>query len=76
MIPLKEEIVSILNEDIEIGKYLLKLDRETALLKLYEIDLSLPVNMNNLLYLLNGIFIKNGKLLDITPDIILDEIKT
>lgn len=73
--PLKEQIVNILNEDIDIGKELFKMDRQTSLMKLYEIDLSLPVNMNNLVFLLNGMLIKNEKLLAITPDVILQEIK-
>lgn len=75
LVPLKEQIVQILNEDVEIGKELFKMDRETSLMKLYNIDLSLPVNMNNLVFLLNGLVIKNKKLLEITPDVILDEIK-
>lgn len=75
LVPLKDEIVQILNEDIKIGKELFKLNRETSLMKLYEIDLSLPVNMNNLILLLNGLLIKNEKLLAITPDVILEEVK-
>jgi ppGpp synthetase/RelA/SpoT-type nucleotidyltranferase len=75
VVPLKEQIVNILNEDIAIGKELFKMDRETSLMKLYDIDLSLPVNMNNLVLLLNGLIIKNEKLLTITPDVILEEIK-
>lgn len=74
LVPLKEQIVNILNEDVEIGKELFKMDRETSLMKLYDIDLSLPVNMNNLVFLLNGLIIKNKKLLAITPDVILEEI--
>jgi ppGpp synthetase/RelA/SpoT-type nucleotidyltranferase len=72
--PLKDEIVEILNKDSKIGKELFKLDRESSLIKLYEIDLSLPVNMNNLILLLNGLLIRNKKLLDITPDVILEEV--
>lgn len=75
LVPLKEQIVNILNENVEIGKELFKMDRETSLLKLYDIDLSLPVNMNNLVLLLNGLIIKDEKLLAITPDVILEEIK-
>lgn len=75
LVPLKEQIVDILNEDVEIGKVLFKMDRETSLMKLYDIDLSLPVNMNNLVLLLNGLIIKNEKLLAITSDVILEEIK-
>jgi putative GTP pyrophosphokinase len=73
--PLKEEIVKILNEDLTIGKELFKLNREASLMKLYEIDLSLPVNMNNILLLLNGLLIKNERLLAVTPDVILEEVK-
>ncbi len=73
--PLKDEIVKILDEDISVGKELLKLNREASLMKLYEIDLSLPVNMNNLIFLLNGLLIKNKKLLDITPGVILEEVE-
>jgi len=73
--PLKEEIVQILNEDLTIGKELFKLNREASLMKLYEIDLSLPVNMNNILLLLNGLLIKNERLLAVTPDVILEEVK-
>lgn len=73
--PLKEQIVNILNQDVEIGKELFKMDRETSLLKLYDIDLSLPVNMNNLVLLLNGLIIKDENILAITPDVILEEIK-
>ncbi|GAB2996814.1 hypothetical protein GCM10027284_13070 [Cyclobacterium sediminis] len=75
LVPLKEEIVTLFNEDIEIGKELFKMDRETSLMKLYDIDLSLPVNMNNLVFLLNSLIIKNKKILKITPDVILEEIK-
>ena len=75
LVPLKEQIINILNEDVEIGKEFFKLDREISLMKLYEIDLSLPVNMNNLVLLLNGLIIKNKKILAITPVVILEEIK-
>jgi ppGpp synthetase/RelA/SpoT-type nucleotidyltranferase len=72
--PLKEEIKSILNENIEIGKHLIKIERESFILKLYELDITLPVNMNNLVFLLNALVIKNKDLLNITPEIILHEI--
>ncbi|MCG2461466.1 RelA/SpoT domain-containing protein [Flavobacteriaceae bacterium F89] len=75
LIPLKEEVVQILNEDLTIGKELFKLNREASLMKLYEIDLSLPVNMNNIIFLLNGLLIKNEGLLAVTPDVILKEVK-
>lgn len=75
LVPLKEEIIQILNEDLTIGKDLFKLNREASLMKLYDIDLSLPVNMNNLILLLNGLLIKNERLLAVTPGVILEEVK-
>ncbi len=74
LVPLKQKIVDILNEDINLGKEIYKMDREATLMRLFEIDLSLPVNMNNLLFLINGLAIKNEKLLAITPDVILKEV--
>lgn len=67
---LKTELIEILNNDSSIGKHILKMDRTSFLLKISELDLSLPVNFNNLLYLLNVIEIKNEKLLAETPELI------
>lgn len=72
--PLNEDIKIVLNNDNEIGKQLIKIEREIFLLKLYDLDISLPVNMNNLIYLLNALILKNERLLKLTPDIILNEI--
>lgn len=67
---LKSELIEILNNDTSIGKHILRMDRTTFLLKISELDLSLPVNFNNLLYLVNVIEIKNQKLLEETPELI------
>lgn len=74
LVPLKQEIVDILNNEPEIAKSFFKLEREIALLKLYEIDLSLPVNMNNLIFLLNALIVKDENIMKLTPDIIMNEI--
>ena len=67
---LKSELIEILNNDNSIGKHILRMDRTTFLLKISELDLSLPVNFNNLLYLVNVIEIKNQKLSEKTPELI------
>ncbi|MDY0781470.1 hypothetical protein [Tenacibaculum sp. IB213877] len=67
---LKSELIEILNNDNSIGKHILRMDRTKFLLKISELDLSLPVNFNNLLYLVNVIEINNQKLLDETPELI------
>ncbi|AQS92990.1 hypothetical protein BXQ17_02405 [Polaribacter sp. BM10] len=67
---LKSDLKDILNNDILIGKQILKVDRTTFLLKISKSDLSIPMNFNNLLYLLNVIELKNEKLLEKTPELI------
>tara|TARA_R110000751_G_scaffold94197_1_gene183829 strand:- start:2309 stop:3196 length:888 start_codon:yes stop_codon:yes gene_type:complete len=67
---LRTELIDILNNDNSIGKHILKIDRTSFLLKISELDLSLPVNFNNLLYLLNVMEIKNEKILEETPQIL------
>lgn len=72
---LNQELIDTLNNDNSIGKKILKTDRTTFLLKLSELDLSLPVNFNNLIFQLNEIEIKNEKLLKLTPEIIKSAFK-
>lgn len=64
------DLIDTLNNDNSIGKQIIKIDRTAFLLKISDLDLSLPVNFNNLLYLLNTIEIKNEKLLELTPELI------
>ena len=72
--PLREDIKLILDSDHSIAKTLFKMERLDCLLRIHDLDLSLPVNLNNLLFLLNALFIRNEYLLEITPDLILDGI--
>lgn len=67
---LKRELIEILNNDNSIGKHILRMDRNSFLLKISELELSLPLNFNNLLYLVNMIEIKNPNLLEETPELI------
>lgn len=70
MSELREDLIAILNNDLSIGKQILKVDRTDFLLKISELDLFLPVNFNNLLFLLNLIEMKNNEISALTPDII------
>lgn len=67
---LKSDLIEILNLDNSIGKQILRIDRTDFLLKISMLDLSLPVNFNNLLFLINVLEVKNENLLRQTPDII------
>ena len=67
---LNSELIDVLNSDNSIGKKILKIDRTTFLLNISNLDLSLPINFNNLLYLLNLIELRNDKLQELTPELI------
>lgn len=70
LIPLKMELAEIFDSDIQIGKAILKIDREDVLKKIAMSDLSIPININNLLYLINHFENISTKITDLTPDII------
>lgn len=67
---LNEPLTRILNENPSIGKKILKLERTDFLLKFSQLDLSLPINFNNILYVLNSLIIKDVKIDEITPELI------
>ncbi|WP_410528474.1 IS3 family transposase [Sphingobacterium sp. SGR-19] len=70
LIPLKMELAEIFDSDIQIGKAILKIDREDVLKKIAMSDLSIPININNLLYLINHFENISTKITELTPDII------
>jgi ppGpp synthetase/RelA/SpoT-type nucleotidyltranferase len=70
LVKLKPEIVEILNSDVDLAKQILKFDREIIIQKLAKLDFSIPINFNNLIYLINIFEFNNFKINEITPDII------
>lgn len=70
IVPLSDDIKRIFDSNNDLAKKILKLDREVVLSEFYKTGLSLPVNFNNLIYLVNVIFIKDVDIVNITPDII------
>lgn len=70
LIPLSEEIKTIFDNNNDLAKQILKLDREIVLTEIYKTGLSLPVSFNNLIYIVNAIFINNSEIDSITPDLI------
>lgn len=68
--PMKTDLIEVLNNDNSIAKKLIKLDRDEMLLRISESDLSLPVNINNLLYIINHFELKDQHIYDLTPDLI------
>lgn len=73
-IPLKKELCDILDSNQNLAKELFKLEREEVLYTIFQSDLSLPINLNNLLYQVNMLFLKNKDISELTPSIIRDDV--
>jgi putative GTP pyrophosphokinase len=73
--PLKDEIITILNNDENIGKNLFKMNRERIIYSYLNSNLSFPMTFDGLIFFINFFFIKNQDLLSITPEILLDEFR-
>lgn len=74
-IPMRKELVDIFDQNKETSKAFYKLSRHDTLLILYRLDISLPVTINNLIYLINASIIKDADILAITPTVVLDTIQ-
>lgn len=70
MSPLKDELKTILDNNNNLAKKILKLEREKIISKMADSNLSLPINFNNLLYIINYLELKNKEINLLTPDII------
>lgn len=70
LVPLSPELKKIFDSNNNLAKQILKLDRETVLSEIYKTRLSLPINFNNLIYIVNLIIIKDDEIAKVTPDLI------
>lgn len=71
---LDPSIIEILNNTKDIGKQILRLERELLIIQISSLEFSIPINFNNILYLINLFYIKNEDIFNITPQLIIDEI--
>lgn len=69
---LNNDIYSLLDNDLEIGKKLYRTDRRILMQELAKRKISLPINPDNIVYLCNFLFIKSDRINEITPPPILD----
>lgn len=67
---LKQELKQILNEQPQVAKQLFKADRFDVICRLSKIEVPLPINFNNIVYLVNHIELKNEDITNMTPDLI------
>jgi hypothetical protein len=70
---LDPEIVLYLNENLEVGKKLFKLNRNKILKTYIESTLSFPVTFDNWMYFINYYFLKVEFITSKTQSILLDE---
>lgn len=64
---LKVEISTLLNQDNSIGKSLYRAERSSVLNKIASTKISIPINLNNLVFIINYFFIKSPELNNLTP---------
>ncbi len=69
---LNDELKQILNENPNIAKQLLKADRINVINKLSKVEISFPINFNNIVYFINYIELKNDNISNLTPGLIKD----
>ncbi|MFZ4105910.1 hypothetical protein [Flavobacterium sp.] len=67
---LKSDLKQILNEDSNIAKQILKADRINVINELSKVEISFPINFNNLIYFINLIELKNDRISNLTPELI------
>ncbi|WP_338660654.1 RelA/SpoT domain-containing protein [Pseudomonas bubulae] len=66
------EITSVLDENIDVGKSIYRVDRKKVMEKLSNKKISIPITPDNIVYLCNYFFIKSEKITALTPTPILD----
>ncbi len=73
--PLQSEIIDVFNHDDEVGKQFFKLNRDKIIDYYINSTLSFPISFNTIVYFTNYFFLKNPKLIEMTPDVLLNEFK-
>lgn len=70
--PFDIRINEILNDNKDIGKQILRLDRTKLIYKISSMEVSIPITLNNLVFLANIFFLNNPNILRIIPKHIVD----
>ncbi len=72
--PLSQELCEALNKN-DLIKQIFKIDRNDVLRRICDSKLKIPVNFNNIVFLINYLYLKDENVLTITPDVLLEEFK-
>jgi len=74
--PLSNEIKQIFNEDLKLAKDFYRVDRQSILVYLSDENMFVfPNKMDNYIFLINELLIKNDKISDITPSFLKEKVK-
>lgn len=65
---LSDALKSIFDENISLAKTIFKSERSKIIIKLCKMDFPFPVNINNLVFVLNFIILNDEQITDITPE--------
>lgn len=68
-------IINILNTTPNIGKQIFRLERKRIIDAISQLEFSLPISFNNIMYLINTLILKNEGIYKLTPQVLLNEIK-
>ncbi len=72
---LSEEIITVFHDDKDLIKDFYKVDRNDVINFLLYKNLFLPITLENFIHIINFQFIKNQKLIDLIPKLILEELE-
>lgn len=70
---LGDEIKEIFDADIELAKKFFRVDREELLSEMYNKGFDYPLNLKNLVWFANIVFIRNEAILNTTPEMFVDD---
>lgn len=70
---LNEDVSNFINSDDDLIRLIYKIDRNEFLNQFLASNIIMPLNLSNLVFLFNHLFLKNEKLNALTPEILLDE---
>ncbi|EGR1265185.1 hypothetical protein ACSVJV_001779 [Vibrio cholerae] len=70
---LESEINQLFDADIELAKKFFRIDRQELLSEMHHKGFDYPLNLKNLVWFANVVFIKNQAILDMTPELFIEE---
>lgn len=71
---IKDEIIEIFN-DIDLVKKFFRIDRTILITNMKKRGYSYPINLNNIIYFCNITIVKDKRIIDITPQLMIEEMK-